>query len=229
MGTVFLILLIIIVILLSQCSKSGGENSSTNYSEYVEPTTSFSSSDRSSSKSDCATYSTNSKETTTDNNFSSAAETQKPDVYTSHGQAVTSTPPHRETSSLTPKATTYPPQTEYVNPPRTTLATKPPEKPKPETTVPKETLPVVHVNGIRLSTTASDNNVILSIGGTSLITPIISPISATNKNVSWSSNKPEIAYVNSKGKVTAMSPGKAIITATTADGKLTASCMVTVK
>lgn len=58
---------------------------------------------------------------------------------------------------------------------------------------------------------------------------IILPTSATNKNVTWGSSKPGIVSVNSNGIVTALSPGKSIITVKTTDGSnLSASCMVTV-
>ena len=40
--------------------------------------------------------------------------------------------------------------------------------------------------------------------------------------------RPDIAIVDSTGTVTATGSGKAIITATTADGGLSASCMITV-
>ena len=93
-----------------------------------------------------------------------------------------------------------------------------------------ETIPPIQVkvNGVKLSTSASDNNVILNIGSQSKITPVISPTNATNKTVTWTSNKPSIASVDSTGTVTATGSGKAIITATTVDGGLSASCMITV-
>ena len=54
------------------------------------------------------------------------------------------------------------------------------------------------------------------------------PDNAINKNVKWESNRPDIATVDSNGNVTAVSKGKAIITATTEDKGLKASCMITV-
>ena len=56
----------------------------------------------------------------------------------------------------------------------------------------------------------------------------VSPSNATNKAVTWKSNKPDIATVDSKGKVTAVKVGSATITVTTNDGKKTAKCAVTV-
>ena len=54
------------------------------------------------------------------------------------------------------------------------------------------------------------------------------PIHAKNKNVIWQSNNPDVADVEN-GVVTAKRAGKATITATTEDGNLTVSCVVTVK
>jgi formylglycine-generating enzyme required for sulfatase activity len=53
------------------------------------------------------------------------------------------------------------------------------------------------------------------------------PANAANKNVSWDSNKPEIATVEN-GLITAQSIGRASIKVTTEDGARTAICVVTV-
>ncbi len=55
----------------------------------------------------------------------------------------------------------------------------------------------------------------------------IAPANATNQNVTWSSDKPDVATVEN-GKVTAVAPGTATITVTTEDGGKTATCAVTV-
>jgi uncharacterized protein YjdB len=49
------------------------------------------------------------------------------------------------------------------------------------------------------------------------------PTDATNQNVTWSSSDPAVATVDSQGKVTAVSPGKATITVTSVDGGKTAT------
>ena len=68
----------------------------------------------------------------------------------------------------------------------------------------------------------------LEVGQTLSLDAQISPENATDHVVSWHSDKPEIAEVSASGKVTAKAPGTAVITVTTADGKKTASCIITV-
>jgi uncharacterized protein YjdB len=65
-------------------------------------------------------------------------------------------------------------------------------------------------------------------GATSKITATLSPSNATNQNVSWSSSNSSVATVDSNGLVTGVSGGTATITATTADGGYTATCLVKV-
>ncbi|MBQ9361159.1 MAG: Ig-like domain-containing protein, partial [Lachnospiraceae bacterium] len=57
----------------------------------------------------------------------------------------------------------------------------------------------------------------------------VSPKNATNQKVTWKSSNKKIATVSSKGVVTGKKKGTVKITVTTADGKKTASCTVTVK
>ena len=67
----------------------------------------------------------------------------------------------------------------------------------------------------------------LYTGQSEILTATVQPEDATNKNVTWSSDKPEVATVEN-GKVTAKAAGTATITVTTEDGKKTATCTVTV-
>ena len=61
------------------------------------------------------------------------------------------------------------------------------------------------------------------------LTATVAPDDATDKSVSWSSSNPYVAYVDRGGKVTAIIPGTATITATANDGSgVSASCEVTV-
>ena len=60
------------------------------------------------------------------------------------------------------------------------------------------------------------------------LTATISPENATDKTVSWASDKTDIATVDQEGKVHAVAPGAANITVTTTDGGKTASCAIIV-
>ena len=60
------------------------------------------------------------------------------------------------------------------------------------------------------------------------LTASIYPACSANRDISWTSNHPEIAKVDTDGKVTAVAVGKAIITVKTADGGKTATCTVEV-
>lgn len=80
------------------------------------------------------------------------------------------------------------------------------------------------VTGVSLNSTS----VQLNVGNTSSLTATVSPVSASNKSVTWSSSNTAVATV-SGGKVTAVANGTATITCKTADGGYTAACTVTVK
>ncbi|MDO5122380.1 MAG: Ig-like domain-containing protein, partial [Erysipelotrichaceae bacterium] len=54
------------------------------------------------------------------------------------------------------------------------------------------------------------------------------PANATNQNVTWTSDHPEIASVDENGTVTGVTDGTAVITVTTEDGNFTVHCNVTV-
>lgn len=82
----------------------------------------------------------------------------------------------------------------------------------------------VPVNAVILDRTA----ITLTEGENATLVATISPLTATNKNVKWTSDKPDIATVDANGKVTAEKEGTATITVTTEDGGKTASCTVTV-
>jgi uncharacterized protein YjdB len=68
----------------------------------------------------------------------------------------------------------------------------------------------------------------LAPGGQTAVTAIVGPDEATNKNVVWTSSNPAVATVDQWGRVTAVGPGVAVITATTVDGSFSDSCTVTV-
>lgn len=68
----------------------------------------------------------------------------------------------------------------------------------------------------------------LGIGDETTLTASVLPENATNPNISWSSSNKTVATVDNSGEVTAVSAGKARITAKSEDGGYTASCTVTV-
>ena len=82
----------------------------------------------------------------------------------------------------------------------------------------------VAVTGVSLNKTSLS----LSVGNSETLTATVAPSNATNKTVTWSSNKTNIATVSSSGKVTAVAEGTATITVTTSDNNKTATCEVTV-
>ena len=81
----------------------------------------------------------------------------------------------------------------------------------------------VPVTGVTLDKTSLD----LKTGDNTTLTATVNPESATNKDVTWISDKPEIAAVKG-GTVTAKAAGTAIIAVTTIDGGKIATCTVTV-
>lgn len=81
----------------------------------------------------------------------------------------------------------------------------------------------ISVTGIVLNKSA----ITLTKGNTEDLIATLNPDNATNKNVTWSSDKPNVATVTN-GKITAVGTGTAVITARSEDGNHTATCNVTV-
>lgn len=84
--------------------------------------------------------------------------------------------------------------------------------------------PVVPVTGISLNKDA----LTLDVGGTETLKASLSPETATNKGVKWTSSDESIVKVSDKGVVTAVKAGTASITVTSEDGSFSATCAVTV-
>lgn len=84
--------------------------------------------------------------------------------------------------------------------------------------------PIPVVTGVELS--AEEETI--SVGGELTLTATVLPEEATNREVMWSSDKPQIATVTD-GVVSGMAPGIAIITVTTVEGGYTDTCTVTVE
>ncbi len=82
----------------------------------------------------------------------------------------------------------------------------------------------VAVTGVSLNYT----DYTLNVGDSNLVlVPFIAPADATNTNVTWSTDAAGVATVNN-GTVTAVGPGTAHITVTTADGSFTDTCTINV-
>ena len=81
----------------------------------------------------------------------------------------------------------------------------------------------VPVTGVKLDKTELS----LYTGESALLNATVEPDNATNKNVTWSSDKLDVATV-ADGKVTAVAEGEVTITVTTEDGSNTAICKVKV-
>ncbi len=97
----------------------------------------------------------------------------------------------------------------------------------PETETPPAP-PDVSVTGVRLDRT----QITLRVGETATLIATITPADATNKGVSWVSSAAGVATVTRqsglRGLVKAVSPGETRVTVTTADGRHTATCKVTI-
>lgn len=88
------------------------------------------------------------------------------------------------------------------------------------------TVDTVEVSGLKLS----KSSLTLSLNKSATIKTNVAPDDAANKKLKWTSSDKSVAKVDSKGKVTAVSPGKATITCATTDGtKIKKQCKVTVK
>lgn len=104
------------------------------------------------------------------------------------------------------------------------------KKTKVQFTVTKDTK--VTVNYIAYVTKVKLNRTSLKLnkGKSYQFKATVTPTNATNKKLTWSSNRKSVATVNSKGKVTANKKGSCVIKVTAKDGsKKSATCKVTVK
>jgi hypothetical protein len=80
------------------------------------------------------------------------------------------------------------------------------------------------VTGVSLN----ESSKTLNTGETFQLIATVMPSNATNKAVSWTSDKTDVATVDASGLVTAKSTGTATITVTTQEGNKTATCAITV-
>ena len=86
------------------------------------------------------------------------------------------------------------------------------------------TVEPIKVDSIELNPTHMD----LIAEGSGQIVAIVKPDNATYKDIVWTTSDANVATVDNTGKVTGVSKGKATITAKSQDGKVKATCIVTV-
>ena len=82
----------------------------------------------------------------------------------------------------------------------------------------------VSVTGVSLN----ESEIVMEVGDGAKLWETVTPSTAANKKVTWSSDKPEVADVDDNGNVEAKAVGEAIITVKTVDGGFEATCKVTV-
>jgi uncharacterized protein YjdB len=83
---------------------------------------------------------------------------------------------------------------------------------------------LVPVTGVTLD----KDTLILAVNATANLVPTVLPSGATNKNVTWESDDPSKATVDSTGKVTAVAAGNTTIYVITEEGEFEARCLVVV-
>ncbi|MBR4749264.1 MAG: Ig-like domain-containing protein [Abditibacteriota bacterium] len=84
---------------------------------------------------------------------------------------------------------------------------------------------IIHPESITLNKTS----VTIGKDKTVKLKATVNPDNATDKTVKWKSSNSFVASVDSKGVVTGLTPGKAVITAYAADNGVSAACTVNVK
>ena len=83
---------------------------------------------------------------------------------------------------------------------------------------------LVPPSGIKINS----DNFEIDKGLSKTLTATVEPADCTDKSIIWATSNNDVISVDDNGKVTAVTPGTATITATTADGKFSSSCEVTV-
>lgn len=79
------------------------------------------------------------------------------------------------------------------------------------------------------SITFDNSEGVLNVGNTHTIKATVAPADASDQALNWTSSDPNVATVDSNGKVTAKAEGSATITASNAGGDVSASYDLTVK
>ena len=77
--------------------------------------------------------------------------------------------------------------------------------------------------------TLNKNELVLGLDGSEQLIATVSPATALNKSVLWTSSNSSVAAVDQEGNVSAVSAGTAVITVTTVENSFTDTCQVTVR
>ena len=78
------------------------------------------------------------------------------------------------------------------------------------------------------SVSISKKSLTLNSGNSATLTASVNPVKASSKSIKWTTSDPTVATVTRNGKVKAVAPGTAVITAAADDGNSKAACTVTV-
>lgn len=94
----------------------------------------------------------------------------------------------------------------------------------------KETISTaITIKQLATGISLNSSNIEIDKGATSQLTATVTPSNTSNKGVKWTTNKSSVATVSNTGLVTGVTPGEAVITATTTDGSnKSVSCTVKV-
>ncbi len=89
-------------------------------------------------------------------------------------------------------------------------------------TEPKE---VVIISGVSIAPWPMKT---VMVGDSETFNAIVTPLNATNQNVTWTSSDTSVATIDSNGTMTALKVGETNITAITDAGNYTSTCLITV-
>lgn len=86
------------------------------------------------------------------------------------------------------------------------------------------TFVLVSVTGVTVAPTSNT----IEVGDSRQLVAVVSPVNASNKDVTWTSSDTDVVTVDDEGRITGVSVGSATITVTTEDGNFTAQSAVSV-
>lgn len=148
--------------------------------------------------------------------------TKKPTSESSSTTSEISTSTVKKTTTTTTKKATTTTKVTTTKAPETTTK-KATTTTKKVTTAETTTTVYIRLTGLEIQQKGQEN---LLLGESVTLTPIFHPNRATNKKLTWISNRTDRIIVDQNGKCTAVGEGAAIITCVSDDGGLRASYMI---